>query len=52
MDFCHKEDILAPHGPHNRECGATYPHSYLNQCTYLINKYSHLDELPKTIIEK
>ena len=51
MDFCHKEDILTPHGPHNSECGATYPHSYLNQCTYLSNNYSHLAELPKTIIE-
>ena len=35
MDFCHKEDILTSHGPHNREYGATYPYSYLNQCTYL-----------------
>ena len=51
MDFCHKEDILTPHGPDNRECGATYPYSYLNQCIYLTNKYSHLAELPKTITE-
>ena len=51
MDFCHKEDILITRRPNNRECGVTYPHSYLNQCTYLTNKYSHLAELPKTIIE-
>ena len=41
MEFFIKEDILTPHGPHNREYDVTYPHSYLNQGTYFATKHSH-----------
>ena len=47
--------MLTPHGPHSRECDATYPCSGLKQHAYRTNKPNHFKkidaELLKIIIE-
>ena len=56
LRFCHKEDILAPHGILSRASYPTNPYCVLTQGTFQTNKRNYLKETktdsPAILIEK